>query len=101
MEDVLGKKLPFRKEFPTAEGDDFAGISAAKEFLTSKGYSFGSMQREAPIGIYKGLPGQPVLISKWRNLSDDDKKALNGVIVFEGGSPRDGTAVVLLDTEVE
>ena len=95
METLLNRKLPFRKEFPNT-GDDFTGHHAAIQFLTEKGYSFGSMQRKEPIGLVKGT----ILIAKWHNLDADDKKQLNGVIIFDDGGPREGTAVILLDEMV-
>ena len=95
MEKVLGKKLPFRKEFKNT-GETFSAHYNAVKFLTDKGYSVGSMQREAPIGILKG----DILISKWRNLDEQDKKELNGVIIFDA-SPRNGNATIFLDEEIK
>ena len=97
MEKVLGKKLPFRKEFPNT-GEDFTGHRDAILFLGDLGYSFGSMQGDEPIGLLKM---KSAVIAKWNNLSANDRKVLNGVLTFENGGPRNGTAVVLLDTVVE
>lgn len=85
------KPVKFTKEF-TGNGEDFSAFNEASEFLTKHGFSSGSMQREAPIGLMKG----DVMISKWRNLSKSDIETLDGVIKFPEGSPRAGKTVVEL-----
>lgn len=67
---------------------DFEAYNAAEEWLKSMGYSIGSMQREAPVGFKKG----DYDIAKWRNLDDQDKALLDGVI--EGESKRNGPITV-------
>lgn len=59
-------------------GTDFSGWYAAEKWLRENGYSFGSMQRDANIGIKKG----DCLISKWRNLSVEDIEFLDGRVEF-------------------
>lgn len=73
-----------------SETGDFVAFSAATKWLDDNGYSYGSMQREAPIGVMKGK----FLISKWRGLSRAEIKELDGVI--EGDSKRDGPITVTI-----
>lgn len=70
------------------EKGDFAAYNAAEKWLTDQGYSVGSMQREAPVGFKKG----DYSIAKWRNLDNEDKALLDGVI--EGESKREGPITV-------
>ena len=49
---------------------DFAAFQEAENYLKENGYSWGSMQRDDPIGIMKG----DYDIAKWRNLSAKEKK---------------------------
>ncbi|MDE2472266.1 MAG: hypothetical protein KGL35_26920 [Bradyrhizobium sp.] len=81
----------FIKRFENT-GDDWSGLHAAESWLKSMGYSVGSMQRGAPIGIVKG----PATIGKWRNLTAAEKKQLDGCIVPEGGLFRHSAAIVEL-----
>lgn len=72
------------------EKGDFAAYNAAEKWLTEHGYSVGSMQREAPVGFKKGN----FSIAKWRNLDDEDKALLDGVI--EGEDKRGGPITVTI-----
>lgn len=65
---------PGKYEF--ANTAEKSGLTLAHEFLQEHGYSYGSMQREAPIGVAYGDVG----IEKWRNLGEADKEILDGVI---------------------
>lgn len=91
-EKVLGKTLPFTKHFD-ADGT-FGAVTNAQNFLKENGYSVGSMQRHAPIGVAKG----DVDISKWRNLGPDVKD-LDGVMVSD--SFREGSVTVYLSEEIK
>jgi len=86
------REIKFTKTFE-GDGTDFSAIHQAADFLTKYGFSSGSMQREAPIGLVKGVG---VYIAKWRNLDSNDVKALDGVVRFPDGSPREGRAVIEL-----
>jgi hypothetical protein len=66
---------------------DFAACYAAESWLHESGYSAGSMQRGAPRGIMRG----DVLIAKWRNLSPQDRAALDGQMT---GDMRNGPVTV-------
>lgn len=93
---ICGKPILFTKEFKN-NGEAFSAYHEAETFLKSKGFSLGSMQREAPIGIVKG----DIHISKWRNLSPEDILNLDGAMTFNGGSPRSGDVVIHLNTKLE
>ena len=71
------------------ERGDFQAFYAATKWLNELGYSYGSMQRDSPIGIKKGK----YIISKWRNLSLKDIANLDGVIT---GEKRNGPVAVTL-----
>lgn len=80
-------------EMKFEKGPDFEAITKAEYWLKDNGYSRGSMQREAPIGIAKGS----VTIWKWRNISREEHKILDGVIVPEdGGSFRDRSCKIII-----
>ena len=68
---------------------DFRGYYNALDWLRKNGYSFGSMQRDAPIGIKKG----DCLIEKWRNLSPNDRKQLDGELT---GNMREGPVTLTI-----
>lgn len=74
-----------------AEGD-FAALIDAKAFLAARCFSYGSPQAGAPMGVLFG----DVLISKWRNLSPEDREDLHGMIVAEAGSMRHGPVKIML-----
>lgn len=88
---VTGKKVKTLKIFEN-NGEDFSAFREAEKFARENGFSVGSMEREAPIGLAKG----ECYISKWRNMSRQDHKELDGTISFPDGSPRNGRAVVEL-----
>ena len=71
------------------ETGDFAAFYAASSWLRENGYSFGSMQRENPIGIMKG----DWYISKWTNMSSDEIRQLDGRII---GDMRNGPVTVTI-----
>jgi hypothetical protein len=67
--------------------EDFDALHKAQTWLRENGYSYGSLQRDGPVGILKG----DFDIQKWRNLSARDKKELDGVLT---GSKRSGPVTV-------
>jgi hypothetical protein len=85
-ERILGKSLPNQKTFDATE--DFKAITEARKFLDEQGFSVAHMQAGAPMGIKKGVWD----IQKWRNLSDSDKKLMDGVIL---GNFRNGPITVI------
>jgi len=64
----------FKKTFK-AHGT-FSAFNDATEWLTERGYSCGSMQRDEPIGVKKG----EFSIAKWRHLEDGERFLLDGVL---------------------
>ena len=81
------------KKVFAADGD-FGAIYAAENWLKENGYSYGSMERNWPIGIAKG----DCYISKWTNLGED-MKLLDGVIAE--GSKRDSDVIVIIFDDVD
>lgn len=79
------------KRFPN-DGGDFSALCAVEEWLKERGYITGSTQRDSPIGVHRenGARG----ISKWRNLSPDERQALHGRITWENGGAREGDAIL-------
>jgi hypothetical protein len=82
----LGRKVLYTEKFP-AEGT-FKAYWAAEERLKDLGYSIGSMCRDEPIGFADG--SKYSYIAKWYNISKEDKKKLDGVLISsdfrEGGA---------------
>lgn len=74
------------KEIFTQKGD-FAAYYAACDWCKKNGVSYGSMQRDDPIGLMRG----DYDIAKWRNLSAKDKAELDGVMT---GDKRNGPVVI-------
>jgi hypothetical protein len=74
------------------KGGDFDAINAARDYLREKGYVIGSMQSDSPIGFAKAETTQ--YIAKWRNIDDEDKTMLDGIIVPDDDF-RDGGAKIL------
>lgn len=74
--------------------DDFEAFYAAEEYLKENGYSIGSIERNAPIGVAKG----DCYISKWCNLGSD-RKFLDGVIAE--GDKRNGDVTIIIFDDVD
>lgn len=68
----------------------FEAINNARSYLADRGFSFGSMEMDRPIGIHHG----DCYISKWHNMTAKERRSLNGVIV-PIGEFREGGARVL------
>lgn len=52
----------------------FESLHAAQSWLEKQGFSYGSLCRDMPVGIMKG----DWAISKWKNLSSEQRKMLHG-----------------------
>ena len=65
----------------------FAACMAAEQWCLDNGYSVGSMQAGSPRGLLQG----DWLISKWRNLSSVERKALHGTMT---GDMRNGPVLI-------
>ena len=70
-------------------GQDFGGLSDAEAWLRQNGYSYGALERVAPIAIVLG----DCEVSKWSGLSKAERESVDGVIECEGDF-RHGAAVV-------
>jgi hypothetical protein len=66
---------------------DFAALDKAQRWCRERGISYGSMQRDEPIGLMVG----DFDIAKWRNLSAKDRRELHGTIT---GDKRNGPVFV-------
>ena len=71
----------------------FGAISSAEVYLKDLEYAVGSMEGSNPIGfLYEAAS-----ISKWGNLSEDDRLRLDGVIIPDPEF-REGGALILFFT---
>ena len=59
--------------------EDFEAYNKAGKFLKENGFSYGSMERDKPIGIMYG----DYNIAKWRNLDSSDRDNLHGQMTAE------------------
>lgn len=57
-------------------GEDFSGYYQAQNYCKSRGWSYGPTQKGAPVAVY----ADNSIVSKWRNLSQEDKKQMHGFI---------------------
>lgn len=69
------------KEFP-ADGA-FGSHYAACDWLRARGFSFGSSQAGAPIAVWHG----DCIISKWRNLSNEEKRSAHAIMEGQRDGP--------------
>lgn len=69
----------------------FESLYAAEKFLSTNGYSYGSLCRNEPVAIRKG---EYDLTQKWKNFTKDDEAAIDGVMVSYDF--RNGEVVVYL-----
>ena len=83
----LGRKVINQIEFN--KPGIFQSYYRASEYIHENGYSLGSMDGDNPIAIWKGKCS----ISKWHNLSKEEKGSCDGVIV---GDMREGPVSVYL-----
>lgn len=87
--DVLLTRLPFERRFDVPGG--FASIYAAERWLTERGFCYGPTQVDAPVAIFHG----DGLVSKWRNLSREERLAVDGLILRGRNSYREDVVVRL------
>lgn len=67
----------------TDPADPFAAVHAAEAWCREHGFSVGRMQAGAPRGLIHG----ECVISKWRNLTSGDRRALHGIMLGGRGGP--------------
>ena len=66
---------------------DFAAYYAACDWCKKNGVSYGSMQRDDPIGLMRG----DCDISKWRNMTKKEQDSLDGQMT---GDKRNGPVII-------
>lgn len=88
--------VDYIKRFPSS--GTFKAIWAAVKFLEDRGYGVGPMQRDAPRGFAD--IEKYGYISKWRNMEDEEKNFLSGVILPDPEF-REGGAVVVFFKDPE
>lgn len=71
-------------------GRDFSAIYAAEAYCRRAGISYGSIQRDAPIGLAWG----DAFIAKWRDIPEAERLCLDGRITFPDGDPRGGPCLL-------
>ena len=71
------------------ESGDFAALNAAQAWCRDHGISYGSLQRDDPVGLMVG----DYDIAKWRNLSASDRAQLDGTLT---GDKRNGPVTIQL-----
>lgn len=94
IETECGKKIKQKILFKN-NGEENSGYYAAKKFLKENGFSYGSQQRNDPIGVYYGDSD----ISKWRNLGKD-KKRLDGALCSFSFRERDVYLMLFIESPV-
>jgi hypothetical protein len=81
-------KIEFRDE------GDFAAYEKACKWCKDNGVSYGSMQRDEPIGLMYG----DVSIAKWLNLSKSEQNELHGTMT---GQKRVGPVFISIQEKVK
>ena len=77
------------------ETGDFEALRAAEKWCKENGYSYGSLQRDANVGIMHG----DCYISKWRSLSPQEQDQLDGYI--HSRDFRNGSVFIFLKNVME
>jgi hypothetical protein len=72
-----------------SEKGDFQAYYAACDWCKKNGISYGSMQRDEPIGLMRGDWD----ISKWRNMTKKEQAALDGIMT---GDKRNGPVTITM-----
>lgn len=73
--------------------EEFKALRMAEEWCKRSGYSIGSLQADAPTGLLRG----DVAISKWRNMTQKQREALDGTISAPGRTYRTGPVYVRIN----
>lgn len=89
----LGREVKEQETFKV-EGT-FQSLYAAQTWARSKGYVYGSLCGDAPVALRKGQSfSEYDLPEKWKNMSDEDIKSIDGVI--KSRDYREGSVTVML-----
>ena len=76
----LGREIVHEEVFPSKS--DFDGYYSAENYLKELGYTRGSMCRSEPIGFADSDKYR--YIAKWYNISQEEQKDLDGVMISSG-----------------
>ncbi len=68
----------------------FGAVSKAEKYCKKKGYSVGSMQRDA----YRALAKGDISMAKWHNIEESEYPRIDGLMVSHDF--REGSATVIL-----
>lgn len=77
---ILRREIKDSKEF-IISNEDFGNFFSACQYLSDNGYSHGSMSLQLPIPIQLGSNYK--IHQKWYNLSEGEKKNVDGVILSD------------------
>ncbi len=70
----------------------FQSLYTAQGWCTENGYSYGSLCGNSPVALWKG----DCDIAKWKNLSQQDKKEMDGVML--SNDFREGKVIIKIYT---
>jgi hypothetical protein len=86
------RKIELQKDF-AAKGD-FQSLYAAQGWLHDNDYSYGSLCSPKPVGIMRNIDGKSWKIAKWKNLTREEIRTLDGVM--RSDDFRNGTVTVTI-----
>lgn len=90
-EKYLGRVVKEKHSFK--ENGTFQSFYAAQAWCAANGYEEGSMCSPMPIAIMKGVYDLPW---KWKNLSKKEKQMVDGVIVTNTNTFREGEITIYI-----
>jgi hypothetical protein len=84
----MGKTVKTFKVFPAC--GTFGAIDKAREAATAEGYEIGSMCRDEPIALAKGVS----YIAKWKNIERSDWGRIEGILL--SNDMREGAVAMVI-----
>lgn len=93
---LLKREVEVHLEFQTP--GEFYSMYAAERWLHENGYSSGSTDITKFVGLLKG---EKILIAKWKNLTKDERAALDGVMYAMFSYRTGPVEVIIFKKEVE
>lgn len=90
-EKYLGRKVKEKHKF-LGEGT-FESYNLAQAWCAENGYDEGSLCSPMPVGIMKGEYNLPW---KWKNMSKKERQMVDGVIVTNTGTFREGEITIYI-----
>jgi hypothetical protein len=91
--DLRQRQILYTEHIPAA--GTFEAFYTAEAMLKEMGYITGSMERQAPIGFAPRVDVD--YISKWSNMSSDDRLRLHGVMLPEPDFREGGVVLVFFE----